>query len=84
MRQAVPKERLLEWEVQAGWRPLCAFLGVDEPEGTFPHISDSKELVGWHGVMRDTAVFRSFVNTFTYRSYVWGPLMGWAVWEWSV
>ena len=84
MRQAVPKERLLEWEVQDDWRPLCAFLGVDEPEGAFPYVNDSKELVVWHGVMRDTAVFRSFVNIFTYGSCVWGPLMGWAVWEWWV
>ena len=38
----MPKERLLEWEVQDGWRPLCALLGVDEPEGAFPHVNDSK------------------------------------------
>jgi hypothetical protein len=32
VRGAVPKERLLEWSVEDGWEPLCAFLGKAVPK----------------------------------------------------
>lgn len=35
VRELVPKENLLEWKVQDGWGPLCAFLGAQEPEEEF-------------------------------------------------
>lgn len=41
VRQAVPAERLLEYEVKQGWEPLCEFLGVDVPAEPFPHLNDS-------------------------------------------
>ncbi|KAG9235549.1 hypothetical protein BJ875DRAFT_440225 [Amylocarpus encephaloides] len=31
IRRLVPKERRLEYKVEEGWGPLCAFLGVDVP-----------------------------------------------------
>lgn len=37
VRAVVPKERLLEFRVDQGWAPLCEFLGVDVPDGPFPH-----------------------------------------------
>jgi len=36
----VSPERLLVWEVTDGWEPLCAFLGVDVPDGAMPHAND--------------------------------------------
>ena len=39
---AVPPERLLVYEVREGWGPLCAFLGVQEPEGEFPFVNDTQ------------------------------------------
>jgi Sulfotransferase domain len=41
VRQAVPADRLLEYEVKQGWEPLCAFLGVPVPAEPFPHLNDS-------------------------------------------
>ena len=44
VRHTVPAERLLVYEVQEGWGPLCAFLGVPVPEGKpFPHLNDTVE-----------------------------------------
>ena len=44
VRRTVPAERLLVYEVQQGWGPLCAFLGVPVPEGKpFPHLNDTVE-----------------------------------------
>jgi hypothetical protein len=36
---AIPKERLLVYEVGQGWAPLCAFLGLPEPDAPFPHVN---------------------------------------------
>lgn len=39
IRGAVKKEKLLEWKVQDGWKPLCEFLGRELPVGhpAFPN-----------------------------------------------
>jgi len=37
VRELVPADRLLVFNVAEGWEPLCRFLGVDAPEGPFPH-----------------------------------------------
>lgn len=37
----VPAERLLVWDVSAGWEPLCEFLGVDVPDAPMPRANDS-------------------------------------------
>ncbi|MEV4218782.1 sulfotransferase family protein [Nonomuraea sp. NPDC049725] len=43
VRESLPAERLLVFDVREGWEPLCRFLGVDVPEGEpFPHLNDSK------------------------------------------
>ena len=39
----VPKDRLLLFNVREGWKPLCAFLGVEEPSVPFPKINDTEE-----------------------------------------
>jgi hypothetical protein len=40
VKRRVPEERLLVWEVKDGWGPLCAFLGVSEPEEPFPWVNE--------------------------------------------
>ena len=37
VRQIIPAEKLLEFNVQKGWEPLCEFLGVQIPSTPFPH-----------------------------------------------
>ncbi|MBS0571623.1 MAG: hypothetical protein JSS08_00010 [Proteobacteria bacterium] len=37
VRDALPAERLLVFDVAEGWQPLCAFLDVDVPAAPFPH-----------------------------------------------
>ena len=46
VRRAVPPERLLEFNVKQGWGPLCAFLGVPEPPGPFPWVTDRVKVAG--------------------------------------
>lgn len=40
VRQRVPAEKLLVYEVKEGWGPLCEFLGVEAPDEPFPHLND--------------------------------------------
>jgi hypothetical protein len=41
--RAIPKERLLVYDVREGWEPLCAFLGVPVPAEPFPSENSRQE-----------------------------------------
>ena len=40
VREEIPPERLLVFEVSEGWGPLCDFLGTDRPDEEFPRLND--------------------------------------------
>jgi hypothetical protein len=40
VKAAVPVDKLLVFKVDQGWAPLCAFLGVPQPETEFPNLND--------------------------------------------
>jgi len=42
VKERVPAERLLVYDVKQGWGPLCEFLGVEVPERPFPHLNDTE------------------------------------------
>lgn len=42
---AVPKERLLVYDVKQGWEPLCAFLNVPVPSTPFPKVNTKDEFI---------------------------------------
>lgn len=43
VKETVPEENLLVYEVKEGWVPLCEFLGVGTPvEKPFPHLNDTQ------------------------------------------
>lgn len=41
VRRKVPPEKLLVYEVEEGWEPLCEFLGVEVPDKPFPRLNDT-------------------------------------------
>ncbi|PSK58646.1 hypothetical protein B9Z65_6661 [Elsinoe australis] len=41
VREVVPRDRLLEFDVRDGWGPLCAKLGLEVPDVEFPRLNDS-------------------------------------------
>ncbi len=44
VKQKIPEERLLVFDVKEGWEPLCKFLGVPVPENReFPHLNETSE-----------------------------------------
>ena len=42
VRSTVAPERLLVWEVGAGWEPICEFLGLPVPDEDFPRGNSSR------------------------------------------
>ena len=40
VREAIAAERLLVFDVEQGWGPLCEFLGVPVPDMAFPALND--------------------------------------------
>ncbi|KAJ9644067.1 hypothetical protein H2201_007783 [Coniosporium apollinis] len=46
MRKITPAERLLEFEPEMGWAPLCAFLGKEVLETEYPKRNDRRPLRG--------------------------------------
>ena len=40
VREEIPPERLLVFDVSEGWEPLCDFLEVMAPDGDFPRLND--------------------------------------------
>lgn len=47
VRQVVKKENLLEFEAKDGWGPICEFLQLPQPDGTYPRINDGANFK-WH------------------------------------
>jgi Sulfotransferase domain len=45
VRMSAPRERLVEWQPQDGWSPICSALGLPVPGGPFPHVNTSDEFI---------------------------------------
>jgi hypothetical protein len=43
VRSAVDPNRLLEWTVTDGWKPLCDRLGLAVPDEAFPWTNTTEE-----------------------------------------
>ncbi|MBI1178941.1 MAG: sulfotransferase family protein [Alphaproteobacteria bacterium] len=43
VKDAIPAERLLVFDVAEGWGPLCSFLGVEVPDEPFPRTNSTEE-----------------------------------------
>jgi hypothetical protein len=43
VKESLPAQRLLVFDVRQGWEPLCSFLGVPAPaDEPFPHLNDAQ------------------------------------------
>lgn len=78
IRELVPRDRLLEWNVEDGWQPLCEFLGKKVPSQPFPRANDKDgfrkrvesdlEVLGQKAVMNLLAMFTSGIALL---SFIW-------------
>jgi hypothetical protein len=42
VKSTAPAERLLVWEPEEGWEPLCEFLDVEVPDEPLPQVNDTE------------------------------------------
>jgi hypothetical protein len=78
VRTAVPADRLLEFHPGMGWEPLCEFLGVEVPEGAFPHLNSGSEAMKLEIELywdRWRAVGKRFVKPLVLFLGLWGFLV---------
>ena len=50
VRATVPADRLVEWQPADGWGPLCAALGVAEPDEPFPVTNTTADFRAMFGL----------------------------------
>lgn len=43
IKDTIPPERLLVYMTGSGWKPICDFLGVPEPEDPYPLTNSTQE-----------------------------------------
>lgn len=63
VRDTIPADRLLVFEVSEGWGPLCEFLELPVPEGEFPRVNDTEAVVA----ILDQIMAEGFDSVFGYR-----------------
>lgn len=56
VKQTIPPEKLLVFQVKDGWEPLCTFLEVPVPDVPFPNINDKKSMQRRVQVMKGLAL----------------------------
>merc|ERR1719220_1874683 len=44
VKRSVPADRLLVHSAKEGWAPLCNFLGLPIPEGSYPRVNDAASI----------------------------------------
>ena len=45
VKEVVPSERLLIFNVKEGWEPLCKFLNLPIPKVPFPQVNDTESMI---------------------------------------
>ena len=43
VREAIPADRLLEWQASDGWAPICRALDLPVPDEPFPRVNTREE-----------------------------------------
>jgi hypothetical protein len=62
VRATVPPGRLLDFQVQQGWEPLCEFLRVPVPDSPFPKVNSREEMQTRMAQPIDSADMRELVR----------------------
>jgi Sulfotransferase domain len=50
VKAGVPSDRLLVYDINEGWGPLCEFLGEEVPDTPLPHLNDTASFRGMFGM----------------------------------
>ena len=62
VKEKVPKERLLVFEVRQGWEPLCNFLELPIPKEKFPNVNDSASMIRKFKLLKFVSFFTLYIT----------------------
>lgn len=77
IRFIVPKDKLLDFQVQEGWEPLCKFLGKPVPDEPFPHANEGRQ------VGDDVRILLFVKALIGYAVPIAFGVLSWAVWRYG-
>jgi hypothetical protein len=81
VRKGVSSDRFLELQLGAGWKPLCAFLGVPVPDIPYPRVNNTNEF-NQGANQADAAILGSLLTTWlAYPMLIAGAVFGLLVWN---
>ena len=66
----VSKEKLLIFNVKEGWKPLCNYLEVNNPNSEFPRVNDKKSYNGWYIISREIKSIFAFLSFYFLAAFV--------------
>ncbi|KAL2027113.1 hypothetical protein VTO58DRAFT_111204 [Aureobasidium pullulans] len=76
IREVVPEEKLLEFTLgEDGWKELCEFIELPQPEGEFPNVNDGKLFATMHVVLINIWVIKALKDA-AVRVAPWAILLG--------
>lgn len=76
VREVVPKDKLLEFKLgHHGWKELCEFINLPQPEGDFPHVNDGKMFVAFHVLLINIWTMKA-LEAAAIRMAPWALLVG--------
>ena len=62
VKETVPEQRLLVFEVKQGWEPLCTFLNLPIPEEPFPpNVNDSASMIRNFKLLKFASFFTLYI-----------------------
>ena len=82
VRELVPKENLLEFELGDGWDKLCPFLEVDAPEVGYPRVNEATAFKDRNALRFRLAVQRGLPRIIATTTAVVGIMSATAFYYW--
>lgn len=77
VRSRTPKDKLLEFKLEDGWEPLCAFLGKPVPDCPFPHLNETELLNEKVGLALKLGFVRGVKRIAVWSVPVAGAVLAW-------
>lgn len=62
LRRVIPREQLLEYQIQDGWKPLVKFLGLKDRDGKLPSSNTPGDFILVHAIGWRLCVVQSVKN----------------------
>ncbi|MCJ1230897.1 hypothetical protein MMC12_007571 [Toensbergia leucococca] len=77
VRKITPPERLLEFDMATGWKPLCDFLGCEVPDKPFPRVNETAMLKEKLGIITRRSLMNGMKRVVVVGSVAMAAIVAW-------